>query len=147
MEFRQCQNYCFGSCTGLSPNLDFLSFAPHFSLLPLWLPCFWCLVALSPTHPWQPCHTGAGHKDALAREACQPGLPQGEGGEKARSCTPCSLGRALLPPQLGHHSRGAYTVFKVALPGTCTPALGTSEQAFFPLDTPLYSSVLLLLPQ
>jgi len=60
----------------LSSNLDFLSFPSPFSLLPLWLPCSESsLVALSPSRPWQPCHTGAGHRDALASEGCQLGNP------------------------------------------------------------------------
>lgn len=60
----------------LSPNLDFLNFSSPLSLLLLWLPCSESsLVALSSSHPWQPCHTGAGHRDALAREGCQLGYP------------------------------------------------------------------------
>lgn len=61
----------------LSPNIDFLNFSSPFSLLPLWLPCSGSsLVALSSSHPWQLCHTGAGHRDALAREGCHLGYPR-----------------------------------------------------------------------
>lgn len=33
-------------------------------------------MALSPSHPWQLYHTGARHRDSLARKGCQLGYPK-----------------------------------------------------------------------
>lgn len=54
------------------------------------------------------------------------GLPQGEGRGKARSFSPCGLGRALLQPQPHHLGRGTCTGFEVVL------CLGPAHQPWGP---------------